>query len=148
MLPTLRSAWPARRRLATLVLFPVVGAWFLLVGVSSPAAYPLGWYAAATVAAVLGAGVLASYLPVAGGGLDLGCTPCATFSALTLVGATMALRSYGADLAGPLVAIAVLLFGLSQRMGQPAACVAPAPEPARIRGSNVGNSSSADTETN
>jgi hypothetical protein len=77
-------------------------------------------------AAVLGAGVLASYVPVVGRGLELGCTPCAMMSALTLVGATIALRNYGPDVAGPLVAGAVLLFGLTQRMSQPATCATPA----------------------
>jgi hypothetical protein len=101
-------------------------AWFVVVGRSSSAVPPgVEWYAGAVVAAVLGAAVLASYVPLAGRRLDLGCTPCGTLAALTLVGATMALRSYGSELAGPLVAIAVLLFGLTQRMSQPTTCVTP-----------------------
>lgn len=35
---------------------------------------------------------------------------------------------YGADIAGPLVASAVLLFGLTQRMNQPATCETPVRE--------------------
>lgn len=119
------DAWPARRRLAAVALVPLVGAWFLYVGRSAGVPVGAGWYAATLLAAVLGAGVLASYVPVTGRGLDLGCTPCATLSALTLVGATMALRSYGGDVAGPLVAGAVLLFGLTQRLSQPASCPTP-----------------------
>lgn len=129
MIRFLLDAWPARRRLAALALFPVVGTWLLVVGRSSGAVPSSAlWYAVVLVAALLGAAVLASYLPVAGRGLDLGCTPCATFSALTVVGATTAMYKYGADLAGPLVASAVLLFGLTQRMNQPATCEAPVRE--------------------
>ncbi|GAB2743018.1 hypothetical protein [Nocardioides pakistanensis] len=125
MIRTALDAWPTRRRVAVVVLLPLVAAWFLYVG--RPADIPVGtgWYVAVAVAALLGAGVLASYLPVAGRGLDLGCTPCATLAALTLVGATMALRNYGADIAGPLVAAGVLLFGLTQRLSQPATCATP-----------------------
>lgn len=112
------------------MLLPLVAGWFLLAGRPEGSPVDPGWYAAVLVAAALGAGVLASYVPVAGRGLDLGCTPCATLAALTLVGATMALRNYGADIAGPLVAAAVLLFGLAQRMNQPATC---ASGPARNR---------------
>jgi hypothetical protein len=63
-------------------------------------------------------------VPLAGRGLDLGCSPCATLSALTVVGASLAMSRYGADIAGPLVASAVLLFGLTQRVSQPATCEA------------------------
>jgi hypothetical protein len=91
--------------------------------VTPPSAW---WYAVALVAAVLGAAVLASYVPVVGRRPDLGCTPCAAMSALTLVGATVALRSYGGDIAGPLVAGALLLFGLTQRLSQATTCATPA----------------------
>jgi hypothetical protein len=123
---SLLNAWPTRRRVAAALLLPVVAAWFVLIGGSTQADPSTGWYVLVLVAAVLGAGVLAGYVPVVGRGLDLGCTPCAMMSALTVVGATMALRSYGADLAGPLVAGALLLFGLTQRMSQPATCATPA----------------------
>lgn len=125
MIRTALDAWPARRRVAVVVLLPLVAAWFLYVGRTAGVPVGAGWYAAILVAALLGAGVLASYIPVAGRGLDLGCTPCATLSALTVVGATMALRNYGGDIAGPLVAAGVLLFGLTQRLSQPATCATP-----------------------
>jgi len=125
MVRFLLDAWPARRRVVALVLFPVVATWLLVAGRASEAVPSSGlWYAVVLVAALLGAAVLASYLPVSGRGLDMGCTPCATLSALTLVGATTAMYKYGADIAGPLVASAVLLFGLTQRMSQPATCEA------------------------
>jgi hypothetical protein len=126
MIRTALQTWTPRRRLALVALLPLVVAWFVVVGRSSSAVSPgVEWYAGSGVAAVLGAAVLASYVPLAGRRLDLGCTPCGTLAALTLVGATMALRSYGSELAGPLVAIAVLLFGLTQRMSQPTTCVTP-----------------------
>lgn len=126
MIRSLLDAWPTRRRVAAALLLPLVAVWFVVVGGSTQASPSPGWYAMVMVAAVLGAGVLASYVPVVGRGLDLGCTPCAMMSALTLVGATIALRNYGPDVAGPLVAGAVLLFGLTQRMSQPATCATPA----------------------
>ena len=126
MIRSLLDAWPTRRRVAAALLLPLVAVWFVVVGGSTQASPSPAWYALVTVAAVFGAGVLASYVPVEGRGLDLGCTPCAMMSALTLVGATIALRNYGSDVAGPLVAGAVLLFGLTQRMSQPTTCATPA----------------------
>jgi hypothetical protein len=122
VLRSLLDAWPTRRRIAVALLLPLVAAWFVAVGGSTQLPPSAGWYGLVAVASVLGAGVLATYVPVVGRGIDLGCTPCAMLSALTLVGATMALRSYGGDVAGPLVAAAVLLFGLTQRLSQPATC--------------------------
>lgn len=119
---TLLDAWPTRRRLAAVILLPAVAAWFVFVGTRAGVAPSAGWYAVAMVAAVLGAGVLASYVPLAGLRPDLGCTPCATMSVLTVVGATVALGNYGAAVEGPLVASAVLLFGLTQRLREPATC--------------------------
>jgi hypothetical protein len=124
-----QSLWVPRRRLALTVLLPLVAVWFVLVGQdSAQVALPLLWYAVLAPAVLLGAAVLATYVPVAGRGLDLGCTPCAMLSGLTLVGASIALHTYAADLVGPLVAGAVLLFGLTQRMSQPATCPAPVRE--------------------
>ncbi len=122
MIRTALQAWPVRRRVAAALLLPLVATWFLAAGNTSPVTPGAAWYGVVAVASVLGAGVLAGYVPVAGRGLDLGCTPCATLSALTLLGATMALRNYGPDIAGPLVAAVLLLFGLTQRMSQPATC--------------------------
>ncbi len=125
MVHSLLEAWPRRRRAAAVLLLPLVAAWFVVVGGSTQASPSAGWYVLVMVAAVLGAGVIASYVPVVGRRPDLGCTPCAMMAALTVVGATVALRSYEADVAGPLVAGALLLFGLAQRMNQPATCATP-----------------------
>jgi hypothetical protein len=124
---SLLDAWPPRRTVGAALLVPVLATWFVVVGGSTGGAPSASWYALVMVAAVLGAGVLATYVPVAGRKPDLGCTPCATMSALTVVGATLVLRSYGADVAGPLIASAVLLFGLTQRMSQPTSCASGRP---------------------
>ena len=108
--------------MAAAVLLPAVSAWFVVVAGSAGATMPAGWYALALVAAALGAGVLASYIPVTGVRPDLGCTACATVAALTVVAASMVLGSYGADVTGPLIASAILLFGLAQRLREPASC--------------------------
>lgn len=122
MVRSLVDAWPTRRRVAAVLLLPVVALWFVVVGTSAAGSPSAGWYALVAVAATLGAAVLATYVPVAGRRLDLGCTPCAAMSAFTVVAATLVLRSYGAETTGPLLASAVLLFGLTQRMSQPASC--------------------------
>ena len=116
------DSWPTRRRVAAAVLLPAVSAWFVVVGGSADVTTSAGWYALALVAAALGAGVLASYVPATGMRPDLGCTPCATVAALTVVAASIVLRNYGADLAGPLIASAILLFGLVQRLREPVSC--------------------------
>ncbi len=129
MTALVHSVFAPRRRFALAVLLPVVATWFVLVGQdAAPLTLSPLWYAVLAPAVLLGAAVLATYVPVAGRGLDLGCTPCAMLSGLTLVGASIALHTYGADLVGPLVAGAVLLFGLTQRMSRPATCPAPVRE--------------------
>jgi hypothetical protein len=130
MLRFLVDAWPTRRRLAWAALLPVLVGSFVLIGRASvEAPRPAGWYVGVSVAGVLGAAVLASYVPLAGGGLDLGCTPCAMLSGLTVVGAGAAIHHYDGALVGPLFASAMLLFGLSQRMSRPATCEAPVRSP-------------------
>jgi hypothetical protein len=130
---SLLAAWPTRRRVAVAILLPLVATWFVAVGGSTDSALSAGWYAVAILAAALGAGVLATYVPAAGRTPDLGCTPCAAMSAFTVVGATLLLRSYGPDVTGPLLASAVLLFGLVQRMSQPTACAAVPPDRVGLR---------------
>lgn len=125
---SLLDAWPTRRRVAVAILSPLLATWFVAVGSSTGGGPSAGWYAVTILAGVLGAGVLATYVPAAGRAPDLGCTPCAAMSALTVVGATLLLRSYGPAVTGPLLATAVLLFGLVQRTSQPAACAAVGPD--------------------
>lgn len=122
---TLAERWPARRWLVMAVAAPAL-AW-LLVGVA-PVAPATGrgaaWWVLVLTTALAGSGTLASYVPVTGLRPDLGCSPCAAVSAMTVVGALMVLRSSGGDPAGPVLALAVALFGLGQRLTQPPVCPA------------------------
>lgn len=111
-----------RRRTALVVLTPVVAVAFLASSGLAGGTIPVAWLLLLAVAATLSAAVLATYVPERGLRPDLGCTPCAAVSAMTVVGAAIALDSYGASLLGPAVAIAATLFGLTQRLGQPDAC--------------------------
>jgi hypothetical protein len=125
MISSLLDAWPPRRRVALVVLLPFVATWFVSLGQDGRAESSPAWYVVAMLASVLGAAVLASYVPVVGLRLEVGCSPCAAMAFLTFVGASIAMRQYGADIAGPLLSSALLLFGLTQRMSQPATCTAP-----------------------
>src|SRR5687768_5225625 len=109
-------AWPRRRRLAVLALTPVLAGAFLAVSGTPVADGSAAWLLLVAVAAALGAAVLASYLPRTGLRPQLGCTPCAAMSAMTVVGAAVALNTYGSALIGPALAVAATLFGLAQRL--------------------------------
>jgi len=123
---TLAEHWPARRWLVMAVTAPAL-AW-LLVSVA-PVAPATGrgvaWWVLVLATALAGSGTVASYVPVTGLRPDLGCSPCAAVSAVTVVGALMVLRGSGGDPAGPVLALAVALFGLGQRLAQPPVCPAP-----------------------
>lgn len=118
------SPWPTRRLVALVVLLPVVGAWFLTAAAVSVGQASAAWTAVGVLASVTGAAVLASYVPTEGRRPEVGCSPCATMAAVSLVGATIALHHYGAGIEGPAVAFAVTLFGLTQRLTQPRTCPA------------------------
>ena len=105
-----------------MVLTPVLAAVLLAAAGPGHPAIPGLWLPLVAVAAVLGAAVLATYVPNSGVRPEVGCTPCAAMSAMTVVGAVMALRSYGPALTGPALAVAVTLFGLTQRLGQVDTC--------------------------
>lgn len=111
-----------RRRTAVVAFTPGVAAVFLAASGLDGGAMPAAWLLLVAVAATLSAAVLATYVPERGLRPDFGCTPCAAVSAMTVVGAAIALDSYGPSLVGPAVAIAATLFGLTQRLGQPDAC--------------------------
>jgi hypothetical protein len=120
--------WPRRRLLAAVLLLPLVFALFLnAAGADLRGAGP-GWLALTLVASAVSALVLSSYLPLSGRHPELGCTPCGILAGLTVLGATMAMRNYGTGIEGPAIAGAITLFGLTQRLGQPASC----PSPARV----------------
>jgi hypothetical protein len=105
---------------------PVMAAIFVVVSGTPLGHASVAWLLLVAVAAMLAATVLASYLPRNGRRLELGCTPCAAMSALTVVGAMLALNNFGSMLIGPTLAIAVTLFGLTQRIGEAETCSVPA----------------------
>ena len=84
-----------------------------------------GWVFLTVIAAVTASLVLSSYVPASGLRLELGCTACGILAGLTVLGATMAMRNYGTGIEGPAVAMALTLFGLTQRLSQPATCPTP-----------------------
>ena len=114
--------WPRRRWAASLLALPLTVAAFAgAAGVPAPGA-GAGWSALLLLAAAVGSLTLASYVPRRGLRPDVGCSPCAAVSGLTLVGAVVVLDGYGGHLSGPLLALAVTAFGLAQRLRQQPAC--------------------------
>jgi hypothetical protein len=126
---TFRS-WPRRRWVTASVGLPVALLAFLAV--AAPASAPGPWRALApaaplwtalvALAALAGSLTLASYVPVQGWRPELGCSPCAAVSGLTLLGALVVLDICGPDLSGPLLALVLTTSGLVQRMRQEPAC--------------------------
>ena len=109
------SLRPPRRLAALTVLVPTVAVWMVGIGGGWGNA-PLGWLAVVLVAAVVGAAVLATYLSVRGLRLNVGCTPCAVVSFLSLVCASgMLVRSPHA-LYPALAALGFVSLGLTQRV--------------------------------
>jgi hypothetical protein len=115
-------AWPRRRWATALLALPLTVAAFTgAAGVTAQAA-GAGWSVLLLLAAAAGSLTLASYVPRRGLRPDVGCSPCAAVSGLTLVGALIVLDGYGAHVSGPLLALAVTTFGLAQRLGQQPTC--------------------------
>jgi hypothetical protein len=115
-----------RRKASVALLTPVLAASFLAASGLGLRATTAPWLLLVAVAATLSAAVLASYVPRRGLRPEVGCSPCAAMSALTVVGAAMALGYYGPSLLGPALAVAVTLYGLTQRIGQADTCATPA----------------------
>lgn len=122
---TLADRWPPRRRLVVVVAAPALS--WLLVTVAPVTATHRGpgWWALVLATAVVGSATLASYVPAVGHRPELGCSPCAALSALTVLGAVLVMRNSGGDPAGVVLALAVALFGLVQRLAQPPVCPTP-----------------------
>ena len=128
MVTTALRSWPRRRWVAAVVAVPLVLLAFLRAAAPSggvgAAATPL-WTTLVGLAAVAGSLALASYLPARGWRPELGCSPCAAVSGLTLVGALVVLNGYGPDVSGPLLAVLLTTFGLVQRLRQEPTCAQP-----------------------
>lgn len=124
--PTLRDRWPPRRWIAVALAAPALT--WLLVTVA-PVAPSTGrggvWWSLVLATALAGSGTLAGYVPASGRRPELGCSPCAVLSALTVLGAVLVVRGSAGDPAGPVLALAVALFGLGQRLSQPPVCPSP-----------------------
>lgn len=133
MLVGTRTWWVRRRGVAALVAAPMLASGYV-VAAGAPVERlvqgwsGLGWTVLAAGAALLGAVVVASYLPTTGRRPELGCTPCAAVAGLSLVGSILAIATYAASPVGPALAVAVTLFGLAQRLGPAAGpgCAVPA----------------------
>ena len=123
-------SWPRRRHLALLAIAPLLGALLVVSSGASLAAVSPVWLVLTGLAALTGSAVLASYLPAHGWRPEVGCSPCAVVAGMSVLGSLMAAHSYGAEVTGPALGVAVTLFGLSQRLGDSTRCeVRPAPGP-------------------
>lgn len=120
---SLPDRWPPRRWAAVALAAPAL-TWLLVTVAPVAPAEPRGaaWWFLVLATALAGAGTLASYVPASGRRVELGCSPCAMLSVLTVLGAVLVVRGSGGDPAGPVLALAVALFGLGQRLAQPPVC--------------------------
>ena len=116
------STWPRRRWLVAAGTAPALAVLFAVVAAARPGWSAVPWWAGLVVASGIGALVLASYVPASGWRPDLGCTPCAAMSGVTLFAATYAFGTFGATLSAPLLASVATGFGLVQRITQAERC--------------------------
>ena len=109
--------WPRRRLVAGVLTAPLLAAAFIDAGGGwAPAEAPL-WTALVAMTAVLGAAVLATYVPARGEGLRaaLGCSPCAVASAASVLGAAVLLASGPHEPTMAVVALGLVGFGMLRR---------------------------------
>jgi peptidoglycan/LPS O-acetylase OafA/YrhL len=120
---SLPDRWPPRRWVVVALAAPAL-TWLLVTVAPVGPAAPRGaaWWFLVLATALAGSGTLASYVPASGRRVELGCSPCAMVSVLTVLGAVLVVRGSGGDPAGPVLALAVALFGLGQRLAQPPVC--------------------------
>jgi hypothetical protein len=122
----LLTDWPLRRRIALVVLGPVLFVLMVSVSGSWALANSSGWTAVVALIAVSCATTLATYLPHPGTGLkvDVGCTPCAAVAAVSVLAAFIVLGSAPHDVSTAVLALGVSAFGLVQRLNNPSTCPA------------------------
>lgn len=125
-LARVRALWPTRRIAVVAVLTPALLALLLAASGGRETAIPGGWTALVALIAVTSATTLATYVPLPGTGrrLDIGCTPCASVAALSVVIASFVLTSTPHDVPTAILAAAVAAFGLRQRLANPSTCAA------------------------
>lgn len=128
--------WPLRRWFAVIALTPLLATTFVKLAGASLGGPSVGWFILMSLAAIVSAGVLGSYVPQEGLRPDLGCAPCAVMPVATVVGAMIAVSTYGPAVIGPALATALTLFGLTQRLSNVNSCDVPADlraaEPIRV----------------
>lgn len=120
------AAWPLRRRMAVVVLAPVLFALMVAASGGWVLATSPGWTALVVLIAVSCAATLATYLPHPGTGLsiDVGCTPCAALAAVSVLAAFIVLSSAPHDVSTAVLALGISAFGLMQRLNNPSTCPA------------------------
>jgi len=125
------GSWPLRRIVAVAVLSPLLFVLLISVAGGWASGATLGWTVLVALMALAGAATLATYLPRPGAGrtLEIGCTPCAAVAALSVLGAAAVLSTTPHDVSTAFLALAVVGFGLTQRLTNPSTCAAPSPRP-------------------
>lgn len=112
------SRWPRRRTIAAAMLAPALFAVLVATGGGwMPVLAPL-WTMLVALTSIVGAATLSTYLPLPGQGWrpNMGCTPCASMSAMTVLGAAWFLGSAPLQPGMAAVALAAVSFGLVQRL--------------------------------
>lgn len=119
----LLAAHGRRRVLAAALLAPVL-AGVVAVSTGALAHAAPGRLVVVALLGLLGAAVVATYLPVSGPWYPLhaGCTRCAVVAGLSLPVATMVLASDPLDTGTAMLALAAVTFGLGQRLRDPGTC--------------------------
>ncbi len=119
------QAWSRRQWVVVVALAPTLGTAFVKMAGVPLGGLPVAWFALMGLAAILSAGVLGSYVPQEGFRPDLGCAPCAVMPVATVVGAMIAVNTFGPAVIGPALAAAVTLFGLTERLSDVNSCDVP-----------------------
>ncbi len=121
--------WPRRRWVTAAVALPGLTLAFGFAGHRAGVALPAWTWPVAVGLAVVGALIVASYVPAPGTGvrLEVGCTPCAVVAAGAVVMALIFRSGAPADPARALLGAAVLALGLHQRLTDPDRCPAQVP---------------------
>jgi hypothetical protein len=132
--------WPLRRWVAAVAVTVPLAGRYLTQG--PPAGI---WWSvpAALACGTLAALILASYLPLPGSGrwIDLGCSPCATVAAMTVLGSFILRDGAPSEVGMSLLAALMLVFGLVQRLSGGGVCAVPVAtaRPARPTRMRVGD---------
>ena len=115
-LTLVRTPHSGRRTVTAGLLLPVLFPFLLSAGGGWAPDEPV-WTGLVALASLLGAGTLASYVPLPGERLRsvVGCSPCAAVSALTVLGSALLLGSGPHQASMALVAAGLAAFGLFQR---------------------------------